>query len=108
MNEAADSRRPKAPKARRLAAPNVERTGIRLSYHLTPLALEVYALDFALVGRGVKHSLAALLAGNSRLTITNPASGQWIKVKMKRRKGYHRTVGHRQELTVVKIKEIKA
>jgi len=27
--------------------------------------------------------------------------------KMKRRKGYHRTVGHRQELTVVKIKEIK-
>ena len=31
-----------------------------------------------------------------------------IAFKMKRRKGYHRTVGHRQELTVVKIKEIKA
>jgi large subunit ribosomal protein L21 len=30
-----------------------------------------------------------------------------ISFKMKRRKGYHRTVGHRQELTVVKIKEIK-
>jgi large subunit ribosomal protein L21 len=30
-----------------------------------------------------------------------------IAFKMKRRKGYHRTVGHRQELTVVKIKEIK-
>jgi hypothetical protein len=29
---------------------------------------------------------AALLAGNSRLTITNPVTGQWIKVKMKRRK----------------------
>jgi large subunit ribosomal protein L21 len=28
--------------------------------------------------------------------------------KMKRRKGYHRTVGHRQELTVVRIKEIKS
>ncbi len=28
--------------------------------------------------------------------------------KMKRRKGYHKTQGHRQELTVVKIKEIKA
>jgi len=28
--------------------------------------------------------------------------------KMKRRKGYHHKVGHRQELTVVKIKEIKA
>ncbi len=31
-----------------------------------------------------------------------------IAFKMKRRKGYHRTVGQRQELTVVKIKEIKA
>src|SRR6476469_9645742 len=30
-----------------------------------------------------------------------------IAFKMKRRKGYHRTVGHRQELTVVKIAEIK-
>lgn len=30
-----------------------------------------------------------------------------IAFKMKRRKGYHRTVGHRQELTVVTIKEIK-
>jgi len=27
--------------------------------------------------------------------------------KMKRRKGYHKKIGHRQELTVVKIKEIK-
>jgi large subunit ribosomal protein L21 len=31
-----------------------------------------------------------------------------IAFKMKRRKGYHRTVGHRQELTVVKITDIKA
>ena len=30
-----------------------------------------------------------------------------IAFKMKRRKGYRRTVGHRQELTVLKIKEIK-
>lgn len=30
-----------------------------------------------------------------------------IAWKMKRRKGYHRKVGHRQELTVVQIKEIK-
>ena len=30
-----------------------------------------------------------------------------IAFKMKRRKGYHRTVGHRQELTVIKIKDIK-
>ena len=30
-----------------------------------------------------------------------------IAFKMKRRKGYHRTVGHRQEQTVLKVKEIK-
>jgi len=30
-----------------------------------------------------------------------------IAFKMKRRKGYRKTIGHRQELTVVKIKEIK-
>ena len=30
-----------------------------------------------------------------------------IAFKMKRRKGYHRTVGHRQELTRIKITEIK-
>ena len=29
-----------------------------------------------------------------------------IAFKMKRRKGYHKTIGHRQELTVVKIKGI--
>ncbi len=30
-----------------------------------------------------------------------------IAYKMKRRKGYRKTIGHRQELTVIKIKEIK-
>ena len=30
-----------------------------------------------------------------------------IAFKMRRREGYHRKVGHRQELTVVKIKEIR-
>jgi large subunit ribosomal protein L21 len=30
-----------------------------------------------------------------------------VAFKMRRRKGYHRTVGHRQEQTVLKIKEIK-
>ena len=30
-----------------------------------------------------------------------------LTFKMKRRKGYHKSIGHRQELTVVKIKEIK-
>ncbi len=31
-----------------------------------------------------------------------------LAFKMRRRKGYHRMVGHRQELTVIRIKEIKA
>ena len=31
-----------------------------------------------------------------------------IAFKMKRRKGYHKTIGHRQELTVVKVREINA
>ena len=31
-----------------------------------------------------------------------------VAFKMKRRKGYHRKVGHRQELTVITVKEITA
>jgi large subunit ribosomal protein L21 len=31
-----------------------------------------------------------------------------VTFKMKRRKGYHKKIGHRQELSVVKIREIKA
>ena len=31
-----------------------------------------------------------------------------VTFKMKRRKGYHKKIGHRQELTIVKIKEINA
>jgi len=30
-----------------------------------------------------------------------------LTFKMKRRKGYHKSIGHRQELTVIKIKDIK-
>lgn len=31
-----------------------------------------------------------------------------VTFKMRRREGYHKTIGHRQELTVLKIKEINA
>ena len=31
-----------------------------------------------------------------------------VAFKMKRRKGYHKKIGHRQELTVIQIKEINA
>jgi hypothetical protein len=37
------------------------------------------------------HFAIAALAGKAQLTITNPATGQWIKIKMKRRKD--RTTG---------------
>ena len=31
-----------------------------------------------------------------------------VSFKMKKRKGHHKTIGHRQELTILKVKEIKA
>ena len=31
-----------------------------------------------------------------------------VSFKMRRREGYHKTIGHRQELTVLRIKEINA
>ena len=49
-----------------------------------------------IVGAGVEADVVEHIRG--------PKLVAW---KMKRRKGYHRKVGHRQELTVVKIKEIK-
>ena len=39
--------------------------------------------------------------------VDNIRGEKTVAFKMKRRKGYHRKVGHRQELTVVTIKEIK-
>jgi len=40
--------------------------------------------------------------------VTHKRGEKKIAFKMKRRKGFHKTIGHRQELTVVKVKEIKA
>ena len=40
--------------------------------------------------------------------VTQKRGEKKVTFKMKRRKGYHKTIGHRRELTVVKIKEIKA
>jgi large subunit ribosomal protein L21 len=63
-----------------------------------------------------------LMVGGDKITIGGPTvSGATIiadvvahkrgekklTFKMKRRKGYHKSIGHRQELTVIKIKEIK-
>ena len=47
-------------------------------------------------GATIEADIVEHIRGDKKLTF-----------KMKRRKGYHKTIGHRQELTVVKIKEIK-
>ena len=48
-------------------------------------------------GATVTADIVEHLRGEKKLTF-----------KMKRRKGYHKTIGHRQELTVVQIKSINA
>jgi large subunit ribosomal protein L21 len=48
-------------------------------------------------GATVTADVVAHIRGEHKLTF-----------KMKRRKGYHKTIGHRQELTVVKITAINA
>jgi large subunit ribosomal protein L21 len=46
-------------------------------------------------GATVEADVVEHIRGDKKLTF-----------KMKRRKGYHKTIGHRQELTVIKIKGI--
>lgn len=75
--------------------------------------------------KGKAHTFdrVLLLNDNGKLTVGSPAVAKAIVVadvvehirgekkvtfKMKRRKGYHKKIGHRQDLSVVKIKEIKA
>jgi large subunit ribosomal protein L21 len=63
-----------------------------------------------LVNNDGKVSLGAPAVKGATVTadiVEHKRGPKTIAFKMKRRKGYHRTVGHRQELTVVKIKDIK-
>ena len=58
---------------------------------------------------GTKMGAPALSDARVSGVVVDEVGGPKVKVfKMKRRKGYHRTVGHRQELTRIKISEIKA
>jgi large subunit ribosomal protein L21 len=72
-------------------------------------------------GKPVTFDRVLLVNHEGRLTVGSPTvasativadvvehirGDKKIAFKMKRRKGYHKTIGHRQELTVVKIKEI--
>ena len=84
--------------------------------------LEIERLDVE-AGKPFTFDRVLLVSNEGKLTVGSPTVAsasvtadvvahkrgeKKIAFKMKRRKGYHRTVGHRQELTVVKIKEIKA
>ena len=83
--------------------------------------LEVERLSVE-AGQPVTFDRVLLVSNDGKITIGSPTVAnaavtadvvehirgeKKIAFKMKRRKGYHRTVGHRQELTVLKIKEIK-
>lgn len=84
------------------------------------LEVERLAVD---AGSAVTFDRVLLINRDGQVTVGNPTvpsakvvadvvehirGPKLIAFKMKRRKGYHHTVGHRQELTVVKIKEINA
>jgi large subunit ribosomal protein L21 len=84
--------------------------------------LEIERLDVE-AGKPFTFDRVLLVSNDGKLTVGSPTVSaasvvadviahkrgeKKIAFKMKRRKGYHRTVGHRQELTVVKITEIKA
>jgi large subunit ribosomal protein L21 len=83
--------------------------------------LEVERLDVE-AGKPVTFDRVLLVSDEGKTTVGAPTVANATVVadvlehirgekkltfKMKRRKGYHKSIGHRQELTVVKVKEIK-
>ena len=84
--------------------------------------LEIERLDIE-AGKPTTFNRVLLVNKDGQLTIGSPTVSsasveadvvahkrgeKKLTFKMKRRKGYHKTIGHRQELTVVKITNIKA
>ena len=84
--------------------------------------LEVERLDVA-AGQPITLDRVLLVNNEGNVTIGSPLVAgarvvadviehkrgtKVVAFKMKRRKGYHRKVGHRQELTVIRVKEITA
>jgi large subunit ribosomal protein L21 len=60
-------------------------------------------------GDEVKTGASALKNASVLAEVVEQKKGpKLIAYKYKRRKGYHRTVGHRQQLTRLRIKSIKA
>jgi ribosomal protein L21 len=67
--------------------------------------------DVLLVSNGENLSIGAPLVQGASVTAEVLAQDKAEKVvafKFKRRKGYHRTVGHRRQITRLKIKSITA
>ena len=63
------------------------------------------------VGNGDKFTLGSPTVSGAKVTadvVEHIRGEKKLTFKMKRRKGYHKTIGHRQELTVVKITAINA
>jgi large subunit ribosomal protein L21 len=63
-----------------------------------------------LVNNDGQVSVGAPTVGNATVVadvVEHIRDRKKVTFKMKRRKGYHKTIGHRQPLTVVIIKEIK-
>jgi large subunit ribosomal protein L21 len=64
-----------------------------------------------LVNNAGAVSVGSPLVVGARVTVdvvSHIRGDKVVAFKMRRRKGYHRKVGHRQELTVVKVTEITA
>jgi large subunit ribosomal protein L21 len=64
-----------------------------------------------LVNNGGKLSVGAPTVSGATVVadvVEHKRGEKKLTFKMKRRKGYHKTIGHRQELTVVKITAINA
>ena len=83
--------------------------------------LEIERLETE-AGKPVKFDRVLLVAGEGQFAVGKPTlanaavtadvvehfrGDKKVAFKMKRRKGYHKTIGHRQELTRVKITDIK-
>lgn len=64
-----------------------------------------------LVADGDKVKVGQPIVAGAKVTadvVGNKRADKVIAFKFRRREGYHRTIGHRQDLTVVKIKAIQA
>jgi len=67
--------------------------------------------EVLLVSNGSKLSIGAPLVSGAAVTaevVEQAKADKVIAFKFKRRKGYHRTVGHRRQITKLKIKSITA